>query len=66
MENVQRLQPRVHLKIAGRLNLNRYENDMVLEPLTIETAEQQVKQDTAPEKAGGAASAHHACPTWTP
>ena len=40
----------MHLKISGRLNLNRFDNDMVLEPLVIETAEKTVKQDNAPEK----------------
>ena len=40
----------MHLKISGRLNLNRFDNDMVLEPLIIETAEKTVKQDNAPEK----------------
>ena len=40
----------MHLKISGRLNLNRFDNDMVLEPLIIETAEKPVKKDNAPEK----------------
>ena len=40
----------MHLKISGRLNLNRFDNDMVLEPLIIETAEKPVKKDEAPEK----------------
>ena len=40
----------MYLKISGRLNLNRFDNDMVLEPLIIETAEKTVKQDNAPEK----------------
>ncbi|MGN0969389.1 MAG: PolC-type DNA polymerase III, partial [Evtepia sp.] len=40
----------MHLKISGRLNLNRFDNDMVLEPLIIETAEKFVKKDNAPEK----------------
>ena len=50
MPIVNGVKPGMHLKIAGRLNLNRFDNDMVLEPLTIETAEKQVKQDNAPEK----------------
>ena len=40
----------MRLRIAGRLNLNRFDNDMVLEPLIIETAEKPVKTDDAPEK----------------
>lgn len=47
---VRGVQEGMHLKVAGRLNINRFDNDMVLEPLTIETAEKPVKQDTAPEK----------------
>ena len=39
-----------HLKISGRLNLNRFDNDMVLEPMIIETAEKKIKKDNAPEK----------------
>ena len=40
----------MHLKVAGRLNINRFDNDMVLEPLAIETAEKETKTDNAPEK----------------
>ncbi|MBQ2926060.1 MAG: PHP domain-containing protein, partial [Ruminiclostridium sp.] len=40
----------MHLKISGRLNLNRFDNDMVLEPLIIETADKPKKKDNAPEK----------------
>ena len=40
----------MRLKISGRLNINRFDNDMVLEPLVIETAEKTVKTDNAPEK----------------
>ena len=48
---VEGVSPGMHLKIAGRLNINRFDNDMVLEPLAIETAEKQtVKTDDAPEK----------------
>ena len=50
MPIVNGVKPGMHLKIAGRLNLNRFDNDMVLDPLTIETAEKQIKQDNAPEK----------------
>ena len=40
----------MHLKIAGKLNLNRFDNDMVLEPAAIETAEKQVRKDLAEQK----------------
>ena len=40
----------MRLKIAGRLNINRFDSDMVLEPLIIETAEKTEKTDNAPEK----------------
>ncbi|MDY3014587.1 MAG: PolC-type DNA polymerase III [Evtepia sp.] len=40
----------MHLKVSGRLNLNRFDNDMVLEPLAIETAEKESRKDEAPEK----------------
>ena len=47
---VEGVSPGMHLKIAGRLNINRFDNDMVLEPLAIETAEKTVKTDDASEK----------------
>ncbi len=47
---VQGVKKGMRLRIAGRLNLNRFDNDMVLEPLIIETAEKPVKTDDAPEK----------------
>ena len=40
----------MHLKIQGRLNLDRFYNDMVLEPVAVAVAEKKVKEDTAPEK----------------
>ena len=40
----------MRLKIAGKLTVNRFDNDMVLEPMAIETAEKQTRQDNAPEK----------------
>ena len=40
----------MHLKIAGRLNMDRFDNDMVLEPIVIETAEKKKRRDTAEEK----------------
>ncbi|MEG2000306.1 MAG: PHP domain-containing protein, partial [Evtepia sp.] len=38
------------LLIQGRLNLDRYDNDMVLEPLIIQTTEKPKKPDNAAEK----------------
>ncbi len=40
----------MHLKVQGRLNMDRFYGDMVLEPMAITTAPQELRQDTAPEK----------------
>ena len=40
----------MHLKVQGRLNMDRFYGDMVLEPMAITTAPQEQRQDTAPEK----------------
>ena len=40
----------MHLKIQGRLNMDRFYGDMVLEPVAVMTAEKKKKEDTAPEK----------------
>ena len=40
----------MHLKIQGRLNIDRFYNDMVLEPVAVTIAEKKMKVDTAPEK----------------
>ncbi|MCI9352531.1 MAG: PolC-type DNA polymerase III, partial [Lawsonibacter sp.] len=40
----------MHLKVQGRLNLDRFYGDMVLEPVAVTTAEKKLKEDTAPEK----------------
>ena len=40
----------MHLRIQGRLNLDRFYGDVVLEPVAIMTAEQEVRTDNAPEK----------------
>ncbi|NBI09060.1 PolC-type DNA polymerase III [Colidextribacter sp. OB.20] len=40
----------MHLKVQGRLNMDRFYGDMVLEPVAVTTAEKKLKQDTAPEK----------------
>ncbi len=39
-----------HLLIQGRLNLDRYTGDMVLEPYAVMEGEKPCRQDTAPEK----------------
>ncbi len=40
----------MHLKVQGRLNLDRFYGDMVLEPVAVTAAEKKLKEDTAPEK----------------
>ena len=40
----------MHLRIQGRLNLDRFYGDVVLEPVAIMTAEQEVRTDNAPKK----------------
>ncbi len=40
----------MHLKIQGRLNMDRFYGDMVLEPVWVSVAEKKMKEDTAPEK----------------
>ena len=39
-----------HLLIQGRLNLNRFDNDMVLEPMAITLGEKKKRADDYPEK----------------
>ena len=40
----------LHLKVQGRLNMDRFYGDMVLEPVAVMAADKPMKQDTAPEK----------------
>ena len=40
----------MHLKIQGRLNMDRFYGDMVLEPMAVMEAERKARKDTAPEK----------------
>ncbi|MCI8869510.1 MAG: PolC-type DNA polymerase III [Lawsonibacter sp.] len=40
----------MHLRIQGRLNMDRFYGDMVLEPVAVMAAEKPLKMDTAPEK----------------
>ena len=40
----------MHVKVQGRLNMDRFYGDMVLEPVAVTTAEKKLKEDTAEEK----------------
>ena len=40
----------MHVKVQGRLNMDRFYGDMVLEPVAVMAADKPMKQDTAPEK----------------
>ena len=40
----------MHLKIQGRLNMDRFYGDMVLEPVAVSVTEKKLKEDKAPEK----------------
>ena len=47
---VDKIKKGMHLKIQGKLNIDRFYGDMVLEPFAVTTAEKTMKQDTAEEK----------------
>ncbi len=47
---VDGIHPGQHLLIQGKLNLDRYTNDMVLEPYAVMEAEKAKRKDTAQEK----------------
>ena len=40
----------MHIKVQGRLNMDRFYGDMVLEPVAVTAAEKKMKEDTAEEK----------------
>jgi len=40
----------MHLKIQGRLNMDRFYGDMVLEPVAVMKVDKKMKEDKAPEK----------------
>ena len=40
----------MRLLVQGRLNMDRFYGDMVLEPVAVMAAEQHVRMDNAPEK----------------
>lgn len=39
-----------YLNVQGKVSYNRYDNDMVLEPMNVSEAEKPVREDKAPEK----------------
>ena len=47
---VDGLKKGMHLKIQGRLNMDRFYNDMVLEPVAIMVTDKKMKEDKAEEK----------------
>jgi len=47
---VDRVREGMHLLIQGRLNMDRFSGEMVLEPYAVMEAEKERRQDTAPEK----------------
>ena len=47
---VEGIRKGMHLKVQGRLNMDRFYGDMVLEPVAVTVSEKKMKQDTAPEK----------------
>jgi len=40
----------MHIKVQGRLNMDRFYGDMVLEPVAVTATEKKMKEDTAEEK----------------
>jgi DNA polymerase-3 subunit alpha (Gram-positive type) len=40
----------MHIKVQGRLNMDRFYGDMVLEPVAVTLADKKMKEDKAPEK----------------
>ena len=40
----------LHVKVQGRLNMDRFYGDMVLEPMSIMAVPKPMKMDDAPEK----------------
>ena len=47
---VDRVKTGMHLQVQGRLNMDRFYGDMVLEPVSIRELPKVMKQDDAPEK----------------
>ncbi len=47
---VDRVKAGMHLQVQGRLNMDRFYGDMVLEPVAIQELPKVMKQDDAPEK----------------
>ena len=40
----------MHVKVQGKLNMDRFYGDMVLEPVSVAAADKEMREDTAPEK----------------
>ena len=55
----------MRLLVQGRLNMDRFYGDMVLEPVAVMAAEQHVRMDNAPES-GWSSICIPICPPWTP
>jgi DNA polymerase-3 subunit alpha (Gram-positive type) len=51
-----------HLKIQGRLNINRFDNEMVLEPLAIALCEKKKRRPTTRRKSGWSSTSTPGCP----
>ena len=47
---IDRIHEGQHLRIQGKLNLDRFTGDMVLEPYCVEEGKKVTREDTAPEK----------------
>ena len=48
--NTKKKKPGIWVKIQGRVNYNKFENEMVVEPIAIMEGKRMVRRDTAPEK----------------
>ena len=48
--NAKKKKPGIWIKIQGRMNFDKYENDMILKPTAIMEEKRPVRQDTAAEK----------------
>ncbi len=48
--NAKKKKPGIWVKISGRVNFNKFENDMVVEPLAIMEGKRPVRKDTADQK----------------
>ena len=51
---LERIKPGMWISIQGKMTFDRYENEMVMQPLGIMLTQKPQRRDTAAEKAGGA------------